>query len=111
MESTKTTGTNVSLDGVSEKVTQVGQIVNQAAFQKIINDIASKPAKERQSFAESVLSLEALGKQGISIPKGGGVGFRLPPDGKPSPQRKVVRIEVIIPDVGIVVMRAPVQSK
>lgn len=111
MESTKTAGASISFDGVSEKVTQVGQIVNQAAFQKIINDIASKPAKERQSFAESALTLEALSAKGVSLPKGGALGFKLPADGKPSPQRKVVKIEIIIPDVGIIKMRAPVQNK
>ena len=111
MESTKSAGASISFDGVSEKVIQVGQIVNQASFQKIINDIAAKPAKERQSFAGSVLTLESLSGKGITLPKGGALGFRLPADGKPSPQRKVVKIEIIIPDVGIIVMRAPIQGK
>lgn len=92
--------------GVINTASILGDIVKTPEFQKVIDEILATSADKRVEFAEKNLDRDGMVKRGIK-PQGTRIYFK-PIDktkAKAGTLNKVMRLELLIPNVGIIALR------
>lgn len=112
--SSKGTSEVVNFNAASRKITALDQLLKNQAFQKTISQLAAKSKSDREKFASSELTPEALAKKGIEAPKGTKIVFKpatASSVGPAGPQKKKIVVNLVIPEVGTVSFRSVLNDK
>lgn len=101
---------SVNFNAAIRKIKIIEQVLKQPEFQQTVEKLITKSGSERTKFVESELTIEALAKKGIELPKGLKVVFKPASTSGNPRQKKRIIVNLMIPDVGTVSFRSPIKD-
>jgi hypothetical protein len=101
----------VNYNAISKKISSIDELLTNQEFQKIINQLTVKSSSEIESFANSELTEEVLGKKGIKVPKGTRIAFKPAKEGQTASAKKKLVVSLVIPGVGTISFRSGLKDK